>query len=79
VRPVSAQPHKAHKGNKHAENCIVFLILWGLVRVVRRCVLDARLNNPWTIRRGLTVAHIFDRLAQAGLEVELHPKGGTNE
>jgi hypothetical protein len=41
--------------------------------------LDSRLNNPWTIHGGFTVPQILDRLAQAGLEVELDPKGGANE
>jgi hypothetical protein len=38
--------------------------------------LDSRLNNPWTIHGGFTVPQMLDRLAQAGLEVELEPKGG---
>ncbi|MGA7624394.1 MAG: hypothetical protein WCA91_12520 [Candidatus Acidiferrales bacterium] len=38
--------------------------------------LDSRLNHPWTIRGGFTVSQMLDRLAQAGLEVELEPKGG---
>jgi hypothetical protein len=37
--------------------------------------LDSRLNNPWTIHGGFTVPQMLDRLAQAGLEVELEPKG----
>jgi hypothetical protein len=41
--------------------------------------LDSRLNNPWTIHGGFTVPQMLDRLAQAGLEVELEPKGGANE
>ena len=41
--------------------------------------LDSRLNNPWTIRGGFTVPQMLDRLAQAGLEVELEPKGGANQ
>jgi hypothetical protein len=41
--------------------------------------LDSKLNNPWTIRGGFTVPQILNRLAQAGLEVELDPKGGANE
>jgi len=40
--------------------------------------LDSRLKNPWTIRGGFTVPQILDRLAQAGLEVELEPKGGVS-
>lgn len=40
--------------------------------------LDSRLNNPWTIRGGFTVPQTLDRLAQAGLEVELEPKGGAS-
>lgn len=39
--------------------------------------LDSRLNNPWTIRGGFSVPQILDRLRQAGLEVELDPKGGA--
>jgi hypothetical protein len=39
--------------------------------------LDSRLNNPWTIHGGFTVPQMLDRLAQAGLEVELDPKGGA--
>jgi hypothetical protein len=38
--------------------------------------LNSRLNHPWTIRGGFTVPQILDRLAQAGLEVELDLKGG---
>ena len=38
--------------------------------------LDSRLNNPSTIHGGFTVPQMIDRLAQAGLEVELDPKGG---
>jgi hypothetical protein len=41
--------------------------------------LDSRLNNPWTIHGGYTVPQMLDRLAQAGLEVELDPKGGAND
>ena len=41
--------------------------------------LDSRLNNPLTIHGGFTVAQMLDRLAQAGLKVELDPKGGANE
>ena len=37
--------------------------------------LDSRLNNPWTIHGGFTVPQMLDRLAQAGLEVALEPKG----
>ena len=40
--------------------------------------LDSRLNNPWTIHGGFTVLQMLDRLAQAGLEVELDPKGGAS-
>ena len=40
--------------------------------------LESRLNNPWTIRGGFTVSQILDRLNQAGLEVELDPKGGAS-
>lgn len=40
--------------------------------------LDSRLNNPWTIHGGFTVSQMFDRLAQAGVEVELEPKGGAS-
>jgi hypothetical protein len=40
--------------------------------------LDSRLNNPWTIHGGFTVPQMLDRLAQAGLEVELEPKGGAS-
>ena len=36
--------------------------------------LDSRLNNPWTIHGGFTVPQMLDRLAQAGLEVELNRK-----
>jgi hypothetical protein len=39
--------------------------------------LDSRLNNPSTIHGGFTVPQMLDRLAQAGLEVELEPKGGA--
>ena len=39
--------------------------------------LDSRLNSPWTIHGGFTVPQMLDRLAQAGLEVELDPKGGA--
>jgi hypothetical protein len=41
--------------------------------------LDSRLNNPGTIRGGFTVWQMLDRLAQAGLIVELEPKGRANE
>jgi hypothetical protein len=41
--------------------------------------LDYRLNNPWTIHGGFTVPQMLDRLAQAGMEVELDPKGGVGE
>lgn len=41
--------------------------------------LDSRLNNPWTIHGGFTVPQMLDRLAQAGLVVELEPKGRANE
>jgi hypothetical protein len=41
--------------------------------------LDSRLNNPSTIHGGFTVAQMLDRLAQAGLEVDLDPKGRANE
>jgi hypothetical protein len=41
--------------------------------------LDSRLNDPWTIHGGFTVPQMLDRLAQAGLEVELEPKGGVKE
>jgi hypothetical protein len=41
--------------------------------------LDSRLNNPWTIHGGFTVPQMLDRLAQAGLEVELEPKGAANQ
>ena len=41
--------------------------------------LDSRLNNPWAIHGGFTVAQMLNRLAQAGLEVELDTKGGANE
>lgn len=41
--------------------------------------LDSRLNNPWTIHGGFTVPQMLDRLAQAGMDVELDPKGGANE
>jgi hypothetical protein len=40
--------------------------------------LDSRLNNPWTIHGGFTVAQMLDRLAQAGVEAELEPKGGAS-
>jgi hypothetical protein len=40
--------------------------------------LDSRLNDPWTIHGGFTVPQMLDRLAQAGLEVELEPKGGAS-
>jgi hypothetical protein len=39
--------------------------------------LDSRLNSPWTIHGGFTVPQMLDRLAQAGVEVELEPKGGA--
>jgi hypothetical protein len=39
--------------------------------------LDSRLNNPQTIHGGFTVPQMLDRLAQAGLEVELDPQGGN--
>ena len=38
--------------------------------------LDSKLNNPQTIRGGFSVPQMLDRLAQAGLEVELNPKCG---
>lgn len=38
-------------------------------------MLDSRLNDPWTIRGGFTVPQMLDRLAQAGVEVELEPRG----
>jgi hypothetical protein len=38
--------------------------------------LDSRLNNPWTVRGGFTVSQMLDRLRQAGVTVELDPKGG---
>lgn len=41
--------------------------------------LDSRLNNLRTIHGGFTVPQMLNRLAQAGLEVELDPKGGANE
>lgn len=41
--------------------------------------LDSRLNNPCTIHGGFTVPQMLDRLAQAGLEVELDPKGGVSK
>jgi hypothetical protein len=41
--------------------------------------LDSRLNDPWTIHGGFTVPQMLDRLAQAGLEVELEPKGRANQ
>lgn len=37
--------------------------------------LDSRMNKPWAIHGGFTVPQMLDRLAQAGLEVELEPKG----
>jgi hypothetical protein len=37
--------------------------------------LDSRLNDPWTIHGGFTVLQMLGRLAQAGVEVELEPKG----
>jgi hypothetical protein len=40
--------------------------------------LDSRLNNPWTIHGGFTVLQMLDRLAQAGVEVELEPRGGAS-
>jgi hypothetical protein len=40
--------------------------------------LNSRLNHPWTIRGGFTVPQMLDRLAQAGVEVELEPKGGAS-
>ena len=39
--------------------------------------LDSRLNDPWAIRGGFTVPQMLDRLAQAGVEVELEPKGAA--
>ncbi len=39
--------------------------------------LASRLNNPGTIRGGFTVWQMLDRLAQAGLIVELDPKGSA--
>jgi hypothetical protein len=39
--------------------------------------LDSRLNNPWTIHGGFTVPHILERLRQAGVTVDLDPKGGA--
>jgi hypothetical protein len=39
--------------------------------------LDSRLNNPWTIHGGFTVPQMLNRLAQAGVEVELeHQRPG---
>jgi hypothetical protein len=40
--------------------------------------LDSRLNDPCTIHGGFTVSQILDRLAQAGLDVVLEPKGGSS-
>lgn len=41
--------------------------------------LNSRLNDPGTIRGGFTVWQMLDRLARAGLVVELEPKGGANQ
>ena len=39
--------------------------------------LDSRLNNPSVIHGGFTVPQMLDRLRQAGVTVELDPKGGA--
>ncbi|HKI11133.1 MAG TPA: hypothetical protein VKA02_03390 [Candidatus Acidoferrum sp.] len=39
--------------------------------------LNSRINFPWTIRGGWTIPQILDRLAQAGVEVEIDLKGET--
>jgi hypothetical protein len=40
--------------------------------------LDSRLNNPSTIHGGFSVAQMLNRLAQAGVEVELELRGGAS-
>jgi hypothetical protein len=37
--------------------------------------LNSRINFPWTIKGGWTIPQILDRLAQAGVEVEIDLKG----
>jgi hypothetical protein len=58
--------------------CTVVVDVSGFIERELRA-LDSRLNNPWTIHGGFTVPQMLNRLAQAGLEVELDPKGGASE